>query len=356
MCTVTSLWLVTVRLCAPSRPDEDVGRRRYPRGVATAFGKILLITGNAEFLAERTRLRAVRAVREEQADTELTEAVGGAVAAGELAALTSPSLFSTATALVLTELENLSEAAGAELLAYAAAPQPDVAVILVHGAGSKGKGLLDKLRKAPAVHEVKVQAPKYERDYVAWVRTEARDLGRAIDEQAAGLLVTSVGQDLRALAGALDQLTATTEPATAITAPVVRQYFGGRAEVRGYEIADAAIAGHLADALERARWAETARVAPVLITSAFASGLRQLATLASAPAGLRDQDLAAQVGAPPFKIRVLRQQLRGWDGEGLQRALDAVADADVEVKGAGSDPGYAIERMILRVAAARQRV
>ncbi|RLV56607.1 DNA polymerase III subunit delta [Aeromicrobium phragmitis] len=323
--------------------------------MATAFGKILLITGNAEFLAERTRVRAVRAVREEQADVELTEAVGGGVAAGELAALTSPSLFSASTALVLTELENLPEAAAVELLAYAGEPQPDVAVILVHGGGNKGKGVLDKLRKAAAVHEIKVQPPKYERDYIAWVRTEARDLGRSMDEQAAGLLVTSVGQDLRALAGALDQLTVTTEPGAPITGAIVRQYFGGRAEVRGYEIADAAIAGQLANALERARWAETARVAPVLITSAFAAGLRQLASLASAPGGLRDQDLAAQVGAPPFKIRALRQQLRSWDSEGLRRAMDAVADADVEVKGGGSEPGYAIERMILRVAAARQR-
>lgn len=323
--------------------------------MATAFGKLLLITGNAEFLADRTRRRAVAAVRDEAAEVELSEATGGQLAAGELAALTSPSLFSSASVLVLTELENLGETAAAELISYASSPQADVAVVCVHSGGNKGKGTLDKLRKAPAVHEVKVAAPKYERDFIAWVRSEAQHLGRSIQERAAALLVTSVGQNLRALAGAVDQLATSGDPGTEITEDVVRQYFGGRAEVRGYEIADAAIEGRLDDALERARWAETARVAPVLITSAVATGLRQLAQLAAAPAGLRDGDLAAQVGAPPFKIRALRQQLRAWDQQGLRGALEAVAQADVAVKGGGADPGYAVERMILRVAAARQR-
>ncbi|OUZ07273.1 DNA polymerase III subunit delta [Aeromicrobium sp. PE09-221] len=323
--------------------------------MATAFGKILLITGNAEFLAERTRRRALEAVREEVSDVEVSETVAGQLAAGELAALTSPSLFSTATAVVVLELENLAEAPASELIAYAASPQDDVAVIAVHGGGNKGKGTLDKLRKAAAVHEVKVQPPKYERDFAGWVRSEARDLGRSIDEAAAAFLVTAVGQNLRALAGAIDQLAVTTPPGEAITLEIVRRYFGGRAEVRGYEIADAALEGRLADALERARWAEAARVAPVLVTSAFATGLRQLAQLASAPGGMRDNELASQVGAPPFKIRALRQQLRSWEPAGLARALQAVAEADIAVKGGGAEPGYAVERMILRVSAARQR-
>jgi len=323
--------------------------------VATAFGKILLITGNAEFLAERTRQRAVTAVREEAPDVETSEAVGGQLSPGELAALTSPSLFSAASVVVLTELENLGEQPAAELVSYASSPQSDVAMVCVHSGGNKGKGILDKLRKSPAVHEVKVAAPKYSRDFIGWVRSEAQDLGRSVDERAASLLVTSVGQNLRALAGAVDQLASTSEQGAAITEEVVRQYFGGRAEVRGYEIADAAIDGRLADALEGARWAETARVAPVLITSAFASGLRQLAQLAAAPADLRDGELAAHVGVPPFKLRTLRQRLRSWDPQGLRDALGATADADVAVKGGGADAGYAVERMILSVAAARRR-
>ena len=277
------------------------------------FGKILLISGNAEFLADRTRARAVAAVTEEQPECEVATAVAGGLAPGELAGLISPSLFSSSSALVLTELENLPEAAQDELTAYAASPSPDVAVVLVHSGGQKGKKLLDQLRGQSSVTEVKVEAPKYEREFVAWVRTELRDLGATVDEEAAALLVASVGQDLRALAGAADQLAATIGKGEAITVEVVRRYFGGRADVRGFDIADAAIDGRINVALEQARWAEAARVAPVLITSAFASGLRSLAKLADAPSGLSEAELARHIGAPPFKIRILRRQLRAWD-------------------------------------------
>lgn len=324
------------------------------------FGKILLISGNAELLAERTRARAVAAVLAEQPECEVATATAAGLGPGELAGLTNPSLFSTSTALVLTQIEELPDVAQAELVAYAGAPSPDVAVVLVHGsgqrgAGQKGKKLLDQLLAQSIVTEVKVEAPKYEREFTAWVRTELRELGATIDDEAASLLVASVGQDLRALAGAADQLVATADPGDTITVEVVRRYFGGRADIRGFEIADAAIDGRLHVALEQARWAETSRVAPVLVTSAFASGLRSLAKLADAPRGLSEAELARHIGAPPFKIRVLRRQLQAWDTAALAAALEAVACADIDVKGGAADPAYAVERMVLQVAAARGR-
>jgi DNA polymerase-3 subunit delta len=320
----------------------------------TVFGKILLISGNAEFLASRTASRAIAAVTAEQPGCEVATATAGGLGKGELAGLTSPSLFSTSSALVLTELEDLPDIAQDELTAYAASPSSDVAVVLVHGGGQKGKKLLDLLRGQASVTEVKVEAPKYEREFIAWARTELRDLGATIDEEAASLLVASVGQDLRALAGAADQLASTIGKGEMVTVDVVRRYFGGRADVRGFEIADAAIDGRINVALEQARWAEAAKVAPVLITSAFASGLRSLAKLADAPSGLSEAELARHIGAPPFKIRILRRQLQAWDTASLASALDAVAGADIDVKGGAADPAYAVERMVLQVAAARR--
>ena len=321
--------------------------------MASVFGKILLITGNAEYLSERTRKRAILAITAEQPECEVADVVGSALAQGELAALTSPSLFCSSSAVVISDIQDLGDAQQDELVAYAKQTSSDVAAVLIHSGGNKGKGLLDKLRKCSAVAEVKGEAPKYERDFANWVRQEVRDLGATIDDNAALLLVNAVGHDLRALAGAAHQLVNSIERGTPVSTEIVRQYFGGRAEVRGFEIADAAIAGRISVALEQLRWAEANKVAAVLVTSAFASGIRSLAKLASAPAGLRDADLAARIGAPPFKIKSLRAQLRDWDQAGLAKALTAVARADVEVKGGGADPAYALERMVLQVAAAR---
>jgi DNA polymerase-3 subunit delta len=58
---------------------------------------------------------------------------------------------------------------------------------------------------------------------------------------------------------------------------------------------------------------------------------------------------------PPWKIDRVRGQLRGWDGEGIARALRAVATADADVKGAAASTGYALERALVAVGAARRR-
>ena len=91
------------------------------------------------------------------------------------------------------------------------------------------------------------------------------------------------------------------------------------------------------------------------MTSAFATGIRGLAKVAAAPRGLRDADLAREAGVPPWKLRVLREQARGWDDRGLATAVVAVAQADADVKGAAADAAYALERMVLIVTSAHGR-
>ena len=327
----------------------------YPQTVANPFGKILLITGNSEFLSDRAKRRAIAAVREASAGVEVAESSASSLGAGEFTALTSASLSREATAVVLTESAQSADAAATELLDYAANTSADTAVILVHSGGVKGKGLLDKLRKCASVDEIAQKAPKYERDLIGWVRTEVRDQGRTMDDQAATMLVSAVGSDLRSLAAAVDQLVSVIESTDRLDVAAVSKYFGGRAEVRGYEIADAALDGRLGLALERVRWSEAAKVPPILVTAAMSSGLRQVAQVATAAPALSDGDLAKAIGAPPFKVRTLRQVARGWDEASLQVALAAVAHADRQVKGGGADPNYAVEKMIIDVAVARSK-
>ena len=57
---------------------------------------------------------------------------------------------------------------------------------------------------------------------------------------------------------------------------------------------------------------------------------------------------------PPWKVRSLREQSRGWDETGLTTAITAVARADADVKGQAGDASYALERMVLTVSGARR--
>jgi DNA polymerase-3 subunit delta len=326
----------------------------------SVFGRALLIVGavakdGADYLAERALGQALDAVRAADPECEITDIRAADLARGDFAGLTGPSLFSASSAVVVRALEDLADDVKDEFIALAATPAPDVAVVMLHGGGAKGKAVLDRLRASAALTEVKVTAPKYERDFVAWLREEFRGRGRRIDEEAALLLVASVGQDLRALAGAADQLVAVTSDSAAVSTEIVRRYFDGRANIKGYEIADATLDGRIDLAVERARWAMEARLDPLPIVSAVASGLRTLLKFATAPAGLREAELAAHVGAPPFKLRMLGGQLRHWDPDRLSRALQVVAAADLDVKGAAADREYSVERMVIRVASLRRR-
>jgi DNA polymerase-3 subunit delta len=317
------------------------------------LGRVTLVTGKEEFLNERT-VSAVRdAVRRHDADAELSETTAGDLTLATLGEMSAPSLFSSIRCVVVRGLENLPDESVDGLLAYAADPAEEVALVLVHGGGPKGSGVLTKLRRLGPVTESK-SGELRPSEFPGFVAAEVRRHGSTIDQDAADLLVQAVGQDLRSLAAAADQLT-NDFPGQPLTAEKVKQYFGGRAEAKSFAVADAAFWGRRTAALEELRWALDGGTAPVLVTSAFAGGARGVARYRSAPRGMRAADLAREVGVPPWKLRTIRDQSRGWSDGGIARAIRAIAQADADIKGAASDPAYTLERLVLTVTALRDR-
>lgn len=316
---------------------------------ADVLGTTTLITGANEFVAERTISRGRSMVRSGDSDADLQEYAAQDLGPGVLAEISSPSLFAAMRYVVVRGLQDLPADAVEPLLAYVARPADDVALVLHHTGGARGKAVLDKLRKA-GVREVKAE-PLKKWELPTWVIAEFRHHKTRISEGAASALVDAVGEDLRALAGAADQLA--TDVDGEVTEELVRTYFGGRAEVKGFAVADAAIDGKAAEAMEQLRWAFAAKVDPVLITSAVAGGLRGLARYMAAPRGLREGDLAREVGVPPWKLKSLAVQARGWSSRGLAVAIQAAAKADADVKGAAGDRMWACERLVISVIRAR---
>ena len=317
------------------------------------LGRVTLVTGKEEFLNERTVAVVREAVIGHDAEAELSETEAAGLGTAGLGELAAPSLFSSIRCVVLRALENLPEESVDGLLAYAAAPSDDVALVLVHGGGPKGSGVLNKLRKLPAVSESKSTELRPS-ELPNFVAAEARRHGSGIDPEAAAALVQAVGHDLRSLAAAAHQL-ANDFPGEPLTQEHVKRYFGGRAEAKSFAVADAAFGGRREVALEELRWALDAGTAPVLVTSAFAGSARGLARFRGAARGMRDADLAREVGVPPWKLRTIRGQSRDWSDAGLSRAIRAVAQADADIKGAASDPAYTLERLVLTVAALRDQ-
>jgi DNA polymerase III subunit delta len=273
-----------------------------------------------------------------------------ALAAGDLANLTAPSLFGGGCVVVVRSAQDAGKELVAELSRLAKSPPPEVFLVITHAGGAKNKALLADLVSAGAR---RVDCPSIKRfsDRMDFLRGEIRQAGRKADEAGLRTLLDAVGNDLRDLAAACSQLAADTTGV--INQSAVARYYHGRAEATGFSVADKACEGNLADALEQLRWALATGTSPVLVTSALAAGLRTLGLVGSFGRGLSANALAGDLGMPPWKIDKARQQLRGWTSTGLAKAHAAVAEADVQVKGEGASAGYALERAITTIVACR---
>ena len=310
---------------------------------------LTLVVGEEELLVSRAVSEVVRAARAQEADAEVRELLCAELQRGDVDDALSPSLFGGRRVVVLRAAQDLPKDL-ADGVVRALGDVPDeTSVVVVHAGGAKGKALLTALGALrPRTVEVpKVTKPSERREFV---RRELRRDGRTVDDDAVALLLEAVGSDLRELASAAGQLLVDTDGA--ITADAVARYHRGRAEASGFAVADRAVEGDLAGALELARWGTSTGLAPVLVTSALASTLRSVAVVASA-SGVPAGQLAGQLGMPPWKVDKTRRQARGWRPEGLSAAVQAVARADADVKGGAVSASYAVERALVAVVDAR---
>ena len=107
-------------------------------------------------------------------------------------------------------------------------------------------------------------------------------------------------------------------PGEALTIEKVKRYFGGRAEAKSFAVADAAFCGPPARRRSRScAGRSTAAPPPVLVTSAFAGGRARRGPLhVGAARACARPTWPARSGVPPWKLRTIRDQSRGWSDDG----------------------------------------
>lgn len=317
-----------------------------------------LISGAEAFLAERACARLVRAARRADPTAERHDLNAGAEgAAGELAMACGPTLFGDGAIVVLDAVEDAADDLQQALLALLAESPDHVSLILLHGGGVKARGFIDKLRKAVG-EVITVERPKG-RAVDDFIAGEFAGHKRKATSAAIGTLRTALGDDARTLASAVSQL-ATDVESDPIDAADVEQYHAGVAGASAWTISDAVWEGRAVPALIALRWALDADPAfgPAVVSSA-AGALRSLVRMAGAPPGMSDADLAREIGAQPWKLRTLREQLRRWRPAALADAAVLLASLDAQMKGGdgiGLDPvqkQVALETTLLRIARSR---
>jgi DNA polymerase III subunit delta len=342
---------------AHTSPDASPGSRvlrtcddgAVPETDAALLGAVVLLLGDEELLVGRGVDQVVAAARRADPAAEVSEHLGTGLDAAELYELLSPSLFGGRRVVVIRSAQDLRAATVEVLAALLATPDPESTVVLHHSGTAKGKPVMDLARKAGA-HRILCAKLTREQERLDFVRDEVRRAGATITREAAANLVDAVGSDLRELASVSAQLAA--DSGGRIDADTVAAYHHGRAEVSGFAVADLAVAGESAKALEALRWALSVGVPQVVIADAIADGVRSVAKVRAAGWG-NPNELAPRLGMPPWKIRRAQGQARGWNDDGLGSALIIVAALNADVKGVAVDPDYALERAVRLVGAAR---
>ncbi|WP_288023748.1 DNA polymerase III subunit delta [Arthrobacter sp.] len=311
---------------------------------------VVLVFGPEDFSASRARDGIRRKLRAQNEDLEITALDAAAYSAGALGMAASPSLFSEPKLIEVSALQSMSDDFLADALAYLKDPAPDVTVTLVHGGGTRGKKLLDAI-KAAGMPRVECLALKKDQEKAAFVTSEFQFAKRRIDAQAVRALVAAVGADLSELAAACQQLIADTTGM--VDSDAVDKYYGGRVEATAFRVADAALAGNAPVALSSLRHALATGVDPVPLVAALAMKVRQVAKVYGARGG--SAQLARELGMAPWQVDAARRDAGHWSAEGLAAAVQALAEADAQVKGAARDPLYAVERAVTLIATSARR-
>ena len=319
--------------------------------MAAEYRGVVLVVGDEEFLIDRAIEQIAAARRAEDPDAELIELDGPAVVAAELYEVLSPSLFGGAKTIVIRSAQDIPVAIVPAITAFFADPGDGAVIVIQHVGGAKGKAILDATRKAggATITCAKLKRPSEREDFV---RAEARRAQASITPDAVSALIEAIGSDLRELSAVTAQLGS--DSGGRIDARIVSAFHQGRAQVTGFAVSDAMIAGDVRGALENLRWAQSVGVPPVLIADALADGVRSIAKVGAAGRGNPNQ-LAAVLGMPPWKIEKAQRQARGWTEAGLHDGMSTVALLNADVKGVAVDADFALEKALRALAAARAR-
>ena len=255
----------------------------------------------------------------------LLEGVGSVVAAVRTLPMMAPRRVVTvlqAEALLMPKRESDAAARALEQLEQLLkSPEPQTTLVLVASTIDK-RGRVYKLLQKQNATIVECGVIEDQADAERWVRTRVAAAGAEIDPQAARLLVTRAGLDVRRLRAEVDRLVL---------------YSLGQARI---SVDDAkAIAGPMALTDD---WAMTNAIEAAQTGEA----LRQLALMLDA--GAPPEKILGQLG---WLVRTTFPQLAPAD---VRPAIEAVFRTDVDLKRSAGEPRILLERLVVELCAGKR--
>ena len=227
-------------------------------------------------------------------------------------------------------------------------PLPSTVLILVGGGGTVPAALVKAITAAGKVIDVSVNRPG---DRKAWLHEHLRHAPVKLEPQAAQLLGQHVGEDLGRVEGLLGALAAAYGPGARISVADLEPYLGEAGTVARYEITDAIDRGDAAAALGVLhRMTEAGGLSAVEVLFSLHRHYANMLALDGATISSGEEAAQLLSVSSAFVGKKALEQSRRLGSARIGHAIELLADADLDVKGAsGLPPEVVVEILVARL-------
>lgn len=187
----------------------------------------------------------------------------------------------------------------------------------------------------------------------AWVGEQFKAAGLDVDPRARDVIVERMGEDAGAVIGLINRLVGAFAPGTRLRLEDVEPYLGQAGGVPPWDLTDAIDQGNVPLALDRLqRMMAAGDRHPLAVMATLQSHYVRMLRLDGS--GVRGEKEAAQLlglKGSTFPAKKALAQSRKLGGAGVRRAVELLAAADLDLRGARAWPGELVmEVLVARLA------
>lgn len=257
-------------------------------------------------------------------------------------------MFADRRMVIVKRAGDLSAAALEILAACAVDPPSTTCLVFVGEKVDQRKKFFQELKKKGELVECK---RPYENQLGAFIREEAKGLGKRIEPAAAEMLVYLVGSNLGELTTQLEKVALYVGQREAITIGDVRGIVSDTKVESVFDLANAMGERDPAKALRSLATILRDGEAPLMLLAMIARHFRQLWRVRDLMAQkVAQQDISRLAGINPYFLKGVMAQARNFGTHELKRVFESLYAADLELKGGGSRrPALIMERLVMDV-------
>jgi DNA polymerase-3 subunit delta len=248
--------------------------------------------------------------------------------------------------VVLREAGHFSTEDLAPLLAYLEAPMATTALVVAAGSGRLAPKLVAAVKKVG--HVISTGAG---RDSRGWVEQQLRQAPLRLDGPARAAVAEHLGQDLGRLGTLVDTLVAAHGEGASIGIDDLMPYLGEAGSVAPWDMTDAIDRGEAETALNALhRLLVAGERHPMVVLPILHRYVLQALTLDGAGVTTEKEAAAAlgiEAGRSTFPAKKALATLRRWGTDGVARAVQLVADADLDLRGESTWPAEAVLEVLV---------